>query len=438
MSSFAFEARLALRYLADARGQGAFSLLTALAILGNVFGVAALVIGQAIMLGIESRAQDVLVNQDPHIWLLPGPIENQSKPDESLSLGLTAEDLTALGLIEGFTTQDTSQPDLIPVEDRLLVELKSVAGLVQFRPVIEIDTFYNVGGSFTLGQLRGVSLGELQTLGLSLDEIPASNQWGLIVPSELVFRGQLEMGQRLNLITTQFEASPVGRLPISQDFQVIATYPAGAGAPLLTTLATAQFLLDTPGQASAIEIFVADPYTLDPTLASLEALIDPGILIEGTLIETWQSRSDGALAFVGILRLVLLLILGLIILVSAFNIFTGQLMLTDAQRRAIAIMRSFGASKGEILRIFLFSGLMIGLLGTCVGLGLGTLVAANFPLLIDLGIPGLSFFAHSPPQIRPGDLVFAFLISIILALIASIVPARAAAQIPPVEAFRYG
>ena len=145
-----------------------------------------------------------------------------------------------------------------------------------------------------------------------------------------------------------------------------------------------------------------------------------------------------AVIFVVYALCILLLVLGLIILVSAFNIFTGQLMLTDAQRWAIAIMRSFGACKGEILRIFLFSGLMIGLLGTFVGLGLGILVAVNFSLLIDLGIPGLSFFAHSPPQIRPGDLVFAFFISITLALIASIVPARAAAQTPPIEAFRYG
>lgn len=437
MSNLMFEARLALRYLAGARGQGTFSLLTILAILGNMMGVAALVVGQAVMAGIQNQARDILVERAPHIWILPevsappAPAENQG-----LDLGLSAADLAALG-IAGPVSTEAPVASQISFDEALFRRLEEVEGLTGIHPVSETDVFLNLNGRFSLSSLQGISLAALQAQGVTTRSLPETDDWGLIVPSGLVFEGFLEVGQTLTLITTELEPSPVGRLPLTQDFKIVDTYAAPANAPLLTILATAQLMRGEEGQVSHIEIFVRDPFDLGQQRRELEAVLAdvPG---PSLLIETWQERRDSAVAFIGVLRLVLLLILGLIILVSAFNIFTGQLMLTDAQRTSIAVMRTYGASQGHVLRIFLIAGLIVGLSGVMLGLLLGLVVAQNFPLLSDLGVPGLTFFDQSPPQVRSGDLALAYGIALTLTLIAAIFPARAAARTAPVEAFSYG
>ncbi len=437
MSSLMFEARLALRYLAGARGQGTFSLLTILAILGNMMGVAALVVGQAVMAGIQSQARDILVERDPHIWITP---EVSAPPAPSArsgtDLGLSDADRALLGLPPVVSTEAPPATQ-ISFDEALFRRLEAVEELTGIHPVSETDVFLNLGGRFTLSSLQGLSLAALQEQGVTTRSLPETEEWGLIVPSGLIYQGFIEVGQTLTLITTELQASPVGRLPLTQDFQVVDTYIAPANAPLLTPLATAQLMRGEEGQVSHIEVFVRDPFNLNQQRRDLEAALAdiPG---PSLFIETWQQRRDSAVAFIGVLRLVLLLILGLIILVSAFNIFTGQLMLTDAQRTSIAVMRTYGASQGHVLRIFLIAGLIVGLSGVMLGLVLGLVVAQNFPLLSALGVPGLSFFDQSPPQVRAGDLALAYGIALTLTLIAAIFPARAAARTSPVEAFSYG
>ena len=435
MNSTLFEVRLALRYLAGARGQGTFSLLTILAILGNTLGVAALIVGQAVMAGIQSQARDILVERDPHIWIFPEvTTPSGPAPGADLDLGLSAADLALLGIKGPLSTAAPPQSQ-INFDTHLSRRLAAVEGVTDVHPVSETHVFLNLDGRFTLSTLRGVPPALLQDKGVAIQ--PSPQDWGLILPSGLLFAGLVELAQTLTLITTELHPSPIGRLPLFQDFRVVDIYPAPSNAPLLTTLATAQLLHGAEGQVSHIEVFVRDPFDLEEQRRALTAALADAAA-PPLLVETWQERRDGAVALIAVLRLVLLLILGLIILVSAFNIFTGQLLLTDAQRTSIAVMRSYGASQGHVLRIFLIAGLIVGLSGVLFGLFLGLIVAQNFPLLSALGVPGLTFFGQSPPQVRGGDLALTSGLALTLTVIAALIPARSAARTAPVEAFSYG
>ena len=455
MPDLLFEATLAWRYLAGARGQGTFSLLTVLALLGTLIGVAALVVGQAITVGIEANAHEILIDRNPHLWVksraadaadgtdatdatdaaeersgAAAQIAPERATPEQVDLGLGAEDLAVLDLAASISIAPSPQP-WFAFDEAAVQHLAGVPGLVSAHPVLEVDVFLNLGGRFALNTLRGASLAELQARGVALPQAPAAQAWALILPNQLLWSGDLRIGQIVPLVTAQLEATPVGRLPITQDFQILGTYAAPAEAPLLTTLATMQVLLNADGQISGLEVYVESPFELEAAQDSLMAWGEP------VQVETWQERRSSVVAFLGILRLVMLVVLGLILLVAAFNIFAGQLMFTSAQRRAIALMRSLGFSQASVLRIFLMMGLFIGGVGALFGLGLGVLVAMNFPLFTQLGIPGLGFFAQSPPIIQLSDLFFAAAMALCFTFLASALPAWAAASTPPVEAIAH-
>ena len=404
--------------------------MTILALLGTLIGVAALVVGQAITQGIQKNAREVLVTRQPHIWVQRDISDLKVPETESLGdLGLSDADLAALGISGDFSRGAPEQP-WITFDEGAIRTLNSIDGLSSIQPVLAVEVFLNLDGQFSLHDLRGVGLAEIQASGVALSAVPNATDWGVIVPNQLVWSGQVQIGQTLPLITAQLEATPVGRLPIVQDFQVVATYPASIDAPLLTTLATNQLLLNAPDKVSALEIFLADPFDLTAPRQSLSQLGD------GIRVETWRDRRGSVTAFLSVLRLVMLVVLGLILLVAAFNIFAGQLLLTDTHRRAIAFMRSAGFSRGSILRIFLLAGVFIGGGGTLIGLALGVGLALNFPLLTQLGVPGLSLFAVSPPIVLLGDLMFTLFIALGFTFLAAILPAWSAASTSPAEAFK--
>ena len=431
--SIVYEFRLGLRYLAGARGQGAFSLLTIMAFLGTFLGVGALVVGQAITQGVQVQAQNALVTQEPHLWVLPDlhKLEEDGVSHGVADLGLAKEDLKILGLPNLIKTVPPVRP-WFDLDMNLLNQLTKVPGVRAVLPSLNIDVFLNRSGRYSLTSLRGATLGELLDKGALLETAPRALDWALVVPNELLWSGDLALGQRLTLITTQMEPTPVGRLPLTQDFQVVATYPGSASDPVLTTLATAQLLLNADRKISSLEAYVENPFDLAAARAVLETFAGP------VLVQDWKERRGSVADFLSVLRLVMLLILGLILLVAAFNIFASQLMLTDAQRKAIALMRTTGFGRGAILRIFLISGFIIGIAGATLGVIGGLLVSLNFPFLINLGVPGLGFFANSPPIVFAADVALAFFLAVGMTLIATLFPAWSAASVLPVEAFSYG
>jgi lipoprotein-releasing system permease protein len=196
-----------------------------------------------------------------------------------------------------------------------------------------------------------------------------------------------------------------------------------------------------PGQASYLEVFVhdADQSTREATLITQALGGDARIL-------DWQRSNSGLVNAVEIERNVMFLILALIIVVAAFNIISGMIMMVKDKGRDIAILRTMGASRGMILRIFMLSGASIGVIGTLLGFGLGLAIATNLEgirqflqhvLHVELFSAEIYFFTRIPAHVDQGEVTTVVVMALALSFLATLYPSWRAARLDPVEGLRY-
>ena len=206
-------------------------------------------------------------------------------------------------------------------------------------------------------------------------------------------------------------------------------------------LADAQAYFQLPDRVNAIEIMVADPDRVGGYRRDLLERLGG----EVRLVD-WQQLNSHFFAALQVERNVMFLILTLIILVAAFNIITGITMLVQSKGRDIAIMRSMGATRGAILRVFFLSGASIGIVGTMLGFVLGLAFALNIDRIrhvlesltgAELWSAEIRFLSELPAKVEAGDVLSVVAMGVILSFLATIYPAWRAARLDPVEALRY-
>jgi lipoprotein-releasing system permease protein len=206
-------------------------------------------------------------------------------------------------------------------------------------------------------------------------------------------------------------------------------------------LEAAQLFFRQEGQATGIEVFVKDPQRVWLARSSiLQAVGQPARAYD------WQQANSSFFNAVQVERNVMFLILTLIILVAAFNIVSSLIMLVKDKTRDIAILRTMGASRGSVLRIFLMAGAAVGVLGTLGGLALGLLFNANIESIrqllqamtgTQLFSPEVYFLAQLPSKSDPREVVEVVAMALGLSFLATVYPAWRAARLDPVEALRY-
>ncbi len=411
----AVERLMALRYLRSRRQEGFISVIAVISLLGIALGVATLIIVMAVMNGFREELLDRILGVNGHLTLYPG-----------------AEDSI------------TDYPDLA---ERLrgLEHVRAVTPQVQGQVMVMTE------GNASGAMVRGVSAAELASrpkmtgklIDTSLEEFAAGQ--GVLLGVRMASSLGLRAGDRITVVSPQMSRTAIGSVPRMKTYPIAGFFEVGMyeydSSFIFMPLELAQVFFRQQGGVNAIEVMVDDP---DEVRAVRRAISER--LTRPVRIVDWQSANSSFFNAVQVERNVMFLILSLIILVAAFNILSGQYMLVKGKGRDIAILRTMGAPRGLVLRVFFLSGAAIGLVGTLAGLLLGLLFVDNIQVLqgwveslagTQVFNPEIYFLTQLPAVIDWTEVGQVIAMALALSFLAPIVPAWQAARLDPVEALRY-
>ena len=409
----AFERMVAFRYLRARRQEGFVSVIAIFSLLGIALGVATLIIVMSVMNGFRADllARILGFNGDLGVYATSG--------------GLTDFDAAAQ-------------------------KIREVPGVLRVTPLVEGQVMATSEGGASGALIRGIRQEDLRSLPLLADHVIQGSLAdfsgdGVAVGDRLARRLGVTVGSPITVISPQGTATAFGTMPRIKTYQVAALFNVGMyeydNSFIYAPLAAAQLFFRLPDQVSSLEVFVADP----------DRVREEGRQIAAALggharIVSWQQANSSLFNAVEIERNVMFLILTLIILVAAFNIISSMIMMVKDKGRDIAILRTMGASRAMILRIFMLSGASIGVVGTLAGFVLGVVFTNNIEAIrqfiqkiigTDLFAAEIYFFTRIPARINSGEVAAVVIMALTLSFLATLYPSWRAARLDPVEALRY-
>ncbi|BCJ90760.1 ABC transporter permease [Terrihabitans soli] len=411
-----FEWLIAGRFLRARRREGFISLNAILSFLGVLLGVAVLIIVMAVMNGFRQELLTKILGVNGHIIVQP-----------------VGSDLT----------------DYEAVAERI----SKVKGVRLAAPLVEgqalASSSFNAGGVLVRGMreadikksgLVGTSVQEGTLEGFDQDPKP-----GVVIGRRLAEQLGLRVGDILTLVSPRGAVTPMGTTPRIKGYPVKAIFEVGMSEYdavfVYLPLNEAQAYFNRDGNVSAIEVFVNDPDNTDALRPPVsEAAARQVILVD------WKQRNVTFFSALEVERNVMFLILTLVILVAALNIISTLIMMVKEKGQAVAILRTIGATRGSIMRIFVIIGASIGFLGTLVGVLLGLLVCRYVEEIrqfiawvtnTTIFSPELYFLSRLPAIVDWSETSAVIVMALVLSLIATIYPAWRASRLDPVEALRY-
>ena len=411
-----FERMVAGRYLRARRGERFASIIAIFSLIGIALGVATLIIVMSVMNGFKAD--------------LMGRI---------------------LGLHGDLTVYGYGRP--IEVYENDVAAIRQVPGVKSVIPMAQGTVLVEAGRFSSGAEMQGVSQQSLRDwTALSSGIIAGSlnNFTGddaVAIGTTMADRAGLTIGSSITLLSPDGQATPFGTMPRVKTYHVAVIFDANwndynSSIVLMPLPAAQKFLMLGSSAVSLIQVSTDDPSNVQPTRKAIaERLEDPRLRVLD-----WTQSANGFLDAVTVEQNVMFLILTLIILVAAFNVISSLIMMVKDKTRDIAVLRTLGASRGAIMRIFLMCGASVGIVGTVAGSALGIAFALNIERIrqwlqsltgTNLFNPEVYFLERLPAKLVWSQVWEVIGMSLALSLLATLYPSWRAARTDPIEALRH-